>query len=56
LIVLDVAMLLELKVKDVQYYETDQVRHGLMVVGQTGSGKSCVMHTVAMATTKCTGT
>ena len=43
----------EFKMKVVQYFETVQVRHGLMIVGQTGSGKSCVVHTLATAMTAC---
>ncbi|RLN14640.1 hypothetical protein BBJ28_00024156, partial [Nothophytophthora sp. Chile5] len=34
----------EFKMKVVQFYETVQVRHGLMIVGTTGSGKTCVVH------------
>ncbi|CEG43665.1 axonemal dynein heavy chain [Plasmopara halstedii] len=43
----------EFKLKVVQFYETVQVRHGLMIVGTTGSGKTCVVHTLATALTSC---
>ena len=32
-----------------QMYETVQVRHGLMLVGESGAGKSAVLHTLARA-------
>ncbi|KAG6609730.1 Axonemal dynein heavy chain [Phytophthora cinnamomi] len=43
----------EFKMKVVQFYETVQVRHGLMIVGTTGSGKTCVVHSLATAMTSC---
>ncbi|KAF4316938.1 hypothetical protein BBO99_00008166 [Phytophthora kernoviae] len=43
----------EFKMKVVQFYETVQVRHGLMIVGTTGSGKTCVVHSLATAMTAC---
>jgi len=40
------------KMKMVQLYETTVVRHGLMVVGPTGGGKSCIVRVLADAQTK----
>lgn len=37
--------------KVVQVYETVQVRHGLMLVGTPGAGKTCVVQTLARALT-----
>ncbi|EQC41008.1 hypothetical protein, variant 1 [Saprolegnia diclina VS20] len=41
----------EFRQKVIQLYETVLVRHGLMVVGITGSGKTCIVHTLAAAIT-----
>ena len=38
--------------KCVQLYETYQVRHGIMLVGPTGSGKSTIMEVLAAALTE----
>lgn len=38
--------------KNIQLFETMCVRWGVMLVGPTGSGKSCVLHTLADALTK----
>jgi dynein heavy chain len=37
--------------KIIQLYDTIQVRHGLMIVGPTGGGKSCNYKTLAHAMT-----
>ena len=41
------------KVKMVQLYETTVVRHGLMVVGPTGGGKTCIIRILAHAQSQC---
>ena len=42
----------EFVLKCIQLYETVNVRHGLMVVGRTFSGKTAILHTLANALTK----
>jgi dynein heavy chain len=42
----------EFVLKCIQLYETVNVRHGLMVVGRTFSGKTAILHTLASALTK----
>lgn len=43
----------ELVLKNIQLYETMNVRWGVMLVGPTGGGKTSVLHTLACALTKC---
>nr|CCA18047.1 PREDICTED: dynein heavy chain 7 putative [Albugo laibachii Nc14] len=39
--------------KMMQIYQTVQIRHGLMIVGHTMSGKTCMIHTLAQAINAC---
>lgn len=41
------------KKKVVQLYEMVLVRHGVMIVGQAGSGKTATVHTLANAMSRC---
>lgn len=43
------------KDKCIQLYDTINVRHGLMIVGNAGSGKTCVMETLQKAQTSLKG-
>ena len=44
------------RTKVVQLYETTAVRHGIMMVGPAGSGKSKIIHCLQEALTRTTGT